>query len=159
MSASPPDSSFLDRALQLAAENVARGGGPFGALVVSPTGVVVEGVNGVTRGNDPTAHAEIEAIRSACRQAETFSLEGWVLYSSCEPCPMCLSACLWARLSGVYYVATRDDAAAGGFDDREFYELLEHPGEHWPLPVLHIERPGSTRPFEQWRENQDATPY
>ncbi|MBI4889296.1 MAG: nucleoside deaminase, partial [Acidobacteria bacterium] len=109
---------FLRRAISLAAENVELGrGGPFGAVIVMDGEVVAEGANHVTAQNDPTAHAEVEAIREACRRLGRHDLRGGVIYASCEPCPMCLSAIYWARLDSLYYAASKDDASAAGFDD------------------------------------------
>jgi len=115
------DSTWLARAVSLATENVPAGGGPFGAVVVRDGVEVATGQNRVTSSLDPTAHAEVVAIRRACAEIGDFSLAGCVMYASCEPCPMCLSASLWARVDRVVYAADRDDAARSGFDDRLFY--------------------------------------
>jgi guanine deaminase len=118
--ASTTDARWLDHAVRLAIENVAEGGGPFGALIVGPDGrLVAEGQNRVTRDLDPTAHAEVTAIRNSCLAIGDFSLAGHSLYTSCEPCPLCLSAALWARLDRVVFAANRDDAAAGGATGRK----------------------------------------
>lgn len=155
------DARWLDRAVRLAVENVAAGGGPFGALVVGPDGqLVAEGQNRVTRDLDPTAHAEVTAIRNSCRAIGDFSLAGSSLYTSCEPCPLCLSAALWARLDRVVFAANRYDAAAGGFDDSAFYELFERPSTSWTSPrVEELRVPASVSPFDAWRENAARTNY
>ncbi|MCU0246793.1 MAG: nucleoside deaminase, partial [Bryobacter sp.] len=111
------DPRFLERAVALAARSVARGGGPFGAVVVRGGTVIAQAANRVTASHDPTAHAEVRAIRAACRKLGTHQLDGCEIYSSCEPCPMCLGAIYWARLSAVYFAASREDAARAGFDD------------------------------------------
>lgn len=153
--------TFLERAIDLAARNAAGDGGPFGAVVVTPDGQEFFAVNRVTADNDPTAHAEVMAIRSACRALGTFDLTGSVLYTSCEPCPLCLSASLWARLDAVYFAADRHDAAAGGFDDAEFYEFFTRSREERDraLPVRHIALENRTKPFEAWAANTDRTEY
>jgi guanine deaminase len=117
------------------------------------------GVNRVTRDNDPTAHAEVVAIREACRILGSFSLDGCELFTSCEPCPLCLASALWARIDRVVYAADRDDAARAGFDDREFYELLAKPRDEWPTPVEELRLGSSTAPFEAWLRNPERTPY
>jgi guanine deaminase len=117
------------------------------------------GQNRVTRELDPTAHAEIVAIREACATAGEFALRGSTLYSSCEPCPMCLAAVLWARVGRVLYAADRSDAARGGFDDSEFYELLEQDRSQWPVPVEEQPLAGGTAPFDAWLAFGDRVPY
>ena len=129
------EQAWLDHAVSEAARNVQAGGGPFGALVARGDEVISVGVNEVTRSLDPTAHAEVVAIRAACQKLGDFRLAGCVLVSSCEPCPLCLSAAMWARVDRVLYAADRHDAAASGFDDRTFYEVFSSPREEWPLPV------------------------
>lgn len=153
-------SSHLDRAVALAVTNVAAGGGPFGALVVAGDGAVLaEGQNRVTRDNDPTAHAEVVAIRAACAATGSFSLEGATLYASCEPCPLCLAAALWARIGRIVYAADRHDAARGGFDDRDFYKLFDRPREEWPLPVEEARPTDATAPFDAWLEYEARRRY
>ncbi|WP_146360059.1 nucleoside deaminase [Arthrobacter yangruifuii] len=146
------DSMYLARAIQLATENVADGGGPFGAVVVTAEGAAFEGVNRVTANNDPTAHAEVTAIRNACATLGTFDLTGAVLYTSCEPCPMCLASSLWARVGRVVYAADRHDAARAGFDDAAFYEYFETPLEQRSLQVtqLAVEDSPAMAPFDAW---------
>jgi guanine deaminase len=149
----------LDRSVALATGNVRAGGGPFGAVVVADDGRWFEGVNRVTRDLDPTAHAEVVAIRAACAGLGTFHLAGCWLACSCEPCPMCLAAVLWARLDRVVFAASRHDAAAAGFDDARFHDLASTPRDHWPTPVL--PRPTADRgaPFAAWRADPARVPY
>jgi guanine deaminase len=153
------DLVWLSRAVELAVTNVHDGGGPFGALVVRDGELLALGQNRVTRDNDPTAHAEVQAIRAACAALESFALTGCVLYSSCEPCPLCLSAALWARLDRVVYAADREDAARGGFDDREFYELFARDRASWPTRVESLAHERSFAPFTAWLGKDDRTPY
>jgi guanine deaminase len=153
------DAHFLDRAVELATENVAEGGGPFGAVLVRGGELLATGQNRVTRDNDPTAHAEVQAIRDACRRAGTYSLHGSTLYSSCEPCPMCLASSLWARVDRVVYAADRDDAARGGFDDRTFYRLFATDRASWSTPVLQRRVPGATEPFDAWLTSATRVDY
>lgn len=147
------DSSFLARAIEVAEQNVADAGGPFGAVIVGPDGAeVARGGNRVTATPDPTAHAEVTAIREACRRIGHFSLAGCTLYASCEPCMMCLAASLWSRLDRVVYAADRHAAHRAGFDDRVFYELFEVNGEaDWPLVLQPVDHPRSEAPFDAWR--------
>ena len=152
--------THLERAVLLAVENVAAGGGPFGAVIVGADGTVLaEGQNRVTRDLDPTAHAEVVAIRAACQAVGSFSLEGATLYTSCEPCPLCLSAALWARVARVVYAADRHDAAEGGFDDREFYELFARERSTWHLPVDSVRPANASAPFDAWRAHGGRTDY
>ncbi|MDN4172393.1 nucleoside deaminase [Nocardioides sp. SOB77] len=153
------DQTWLDRAVDLAVENVAAGGGPFGALVVREGVVVAEGTNRVTPDLDPTAHAEVVAIRRACAQLRDFSLAGCTLFTSCEPCPLCVSASLWARLDRVVYAADRDDAARGGFDDRAFYDLMGADRATWPMAVAAVPVEHRFAPFEAWLGHDDRTHY
>lgn len=149
---------FLDQAIRLAAANVDAGGGPFGALVVTPDGRIHEGVNQVTLDNDPTAHAEVVAIRTAAAASTTFDLTGAVLYASCEPCPLCLAAALWARVDLVYFAADRHAAAAAGFDDALFYEYFDGTRPDL-MPVRQTAVPASGIPFQAWRDNPDRIEY
>ena len=156
---SAEDDRWIARTVELALANVADGGGPFGAVVVRDGELLAEGQNRVTRDSDPTAHAEVQAVRAACRALGDFSLPGAVLYTSCEPCPLCLSAALWARVARVVYAADRHDAARGGFDDRVFYELFETPREQWHVVVEGM-RPGNAAdPFDAWLANGGRTDY
>jgi guanine deaminase len=153
------DTPWITRAVELAVANVADGGGPFGAVIVRDGRLLAVGQNRVTRDLDPTAHAEVVAIRSACAAFKDFSLAGCVLYASCEPCPLCVSAALWARVDRVVYAADRHDAARGGFDDREFYELFARDRETWPTPVQAVAHEQSFAPFAAWLEKADRTAY
>ncbi len=153
------DARWLAHAIRLALSNVQQDGGPFGAVVVRDGRLVAEGQNRVTASLDPTAHAEVTAIRSACQTLGTFSLEGMTLYTSCEPCPLCLSAALWARLDRVVFAADREDAARGGFDDREFYELFTRDRASWPMKVDALRPADATAPFDAWLELEARTDY
>ena len=125
---------WMRQAVKLATSSVQNGGGPFGALIARAGEIVATGTNLVTKSLDPTAHAEVTAIRNACKTLGTFKLDGCVLVTSCEPCPMCMASALWARLGSVLYAANRDDAAVAGFDDRAFYDLFTDPEAEWPVP-------------------------
>lgn len=149
---------YLEMAVRLAIQNVAEGGGPFGALVVTPDGRRFEGVNRVTRDKDPTAHAEVVAIRNAAAGIGNFELSGSVLYTSCEPCPLCLASALWARIDSVYFAADRHGAAAAGFDDAVFYEYFAGSRPEL-LPVRQAAIPTSNRPFEAWHAHGDRIDY
>ena len=153
------DEPWLTRAVELATENVAAGGGPFGALVVRGDVLLSTGQNRVTRDNDPTAHAEVVAIRTACADLGNFSLAGCVLYASCEPCPLCLAAALWARVDRVVYAADRHDAARGGFDDRAFYDLFGQERDTWPVPVQSLRVATAYTPFEAWLDDAGRAHY
>jgi len=153
------DHAWLDRAVELATQNVGDDGGPFAALIVRGDDLLAVGTNRVTRDLDPTAHAEVVAIREACARLGDFSLAGSVLYTSCEPCPLCVAACLWARLDRVVYAADRHDAARGGFDDHEFYELLDRDRKTWPMLVQAGEHDGSFAPFTAWLAKPDRVEY
>jgi guanine deaminase len=153
------DSEWLSLAVDLAVRNVAEGGGPFGALVVADGGVLAEGQNRVTRDNDPTAHAEVVAIRAACAKRGDFSLAGATLYASCEPCPLCMASALWARVDRVVYAADRHDAARGGFDDLAFYELFARDRSTWDTRVDAVVLAGATEPFDAWLGHPDRVAY
>lgn len=153
------DQHWLQRAVDLAVANVGAGGGPFGAVVVRAGSELAAGQNRVTRDLDPTAHAEVLAIRAACQAVGDFSLAGCTLYASCEPCPLCVSASLWSRVDRVVYAADRDDAARGGFDDRAFYELFAQERATWPMPVAEVRTDGSFAPFAAWLEHRSRTHY
>lgn len=151
---------FLERAIDLASRNVAAGtGGPFGAVVVRNGEVVAEGANHVTTTNDPTAHAEIVAIRAACAVLGSFQLEECTVYCSCEPCPMCLGALYWARPDAVFYAATASDAAAAGFDDRFIYEEIAVPPSARSLTMTRLDASGAKAPFDRWAESAARTDY
>ena len=152
---------WLDRAVDLAVENVGLDGGPFGAVVVRDGGVIGEGANRVTADLDPTAHAEVVAIRNACRQVGDFALVGATIYASCEPCPLCLASSLWARLDAVVFAADRHAAAAAGFDDAAFHALFDAAPDSgaWPLRREHHPTARSEEPFNAWRARLDRTAY
>ena len=151
---------FMQRAIELAIENVeARRGGPFAALVVRGDSLVAEGTNLVTSTLDPTAHAEVTAIRTACRALGTFQLTGCDIYTTCEPCPMCLGAIYWSRVDRVYYAATREDAAAAGFDDAMIYEQLHVPPAAREIPMLGLMRPEAQAVFDAWRNLSGRVAY
>jgi len=152
-------SCFLDQAIALAVESARTGGGPFGALVVRDGLVLGRGANRVTLDHDPTAHAEVLAIRAACARVGSHALEGAVLYTSCEPCPMCRGAALWARVSEVVFAATRDDAEAAGFDDARLHAELGDPGDGGLLRSRRVEHESSLSPFEAWLENEQRRSY
>ena len=153
------DNRFVRQAIELAVENVRRNGGPFAALVVKDGIVIAAGANQVTRTNDPTAHAEIVAIREACRVLGEFQLTGCDVYTSCEPCPMCLGALYWARPARVFFAATHDDAAAAGFDDSLIYRQIAVPHSRRIIPMTHVVDERATRPFEEWVSRPDKTQY
>lgn len=153
------DAAFLARAVALATANVAQGGGPFGALVVKEGRIVAEGVNRVTAALDPTAHAEVQAIRAACLALGDFRLDGAVLYASCEPCPMCLAAAHWARLDRIVFAADRDDAAAAGFDDALLHAETGKPLAERSLEARRLAYAGHRAPFEAWQRLAGKTRY
>ncbi len=153
------ETEWLNRCVDLAKQNVTDGGGPFGALVVHDGQIVATGTNQVTPTLDPTAHAEVVAIRRACQALGTFKLDGCLLVSSCEPCPMCLSSALWARVGRIIYAADRHDAAKAGFDDRAFYELFDKPRESWHVPVAQLAGVDGFIPFAAWLDNPDRVEY
>lgn len=151
------DRAFLTTAIDLAARAAGTDGGPFGAVVVTASGGLYPANNTVTAAHDPTAHAEVNAIRAAGEGEGTNDLSGAVLYSSSEPCPMCLSAALWARVDRLVYAATIDDAAAAGFDDSSFYRQLREGVTD--LELVHDEHPHRLRPFRAWLDNPDRIDY
>lgn len=150
---------FMREALALAAASVRDGGGPFGAVVVRDGEIIGRGSNRVTPDNDPTAHAEVVAIRAACRAVGSFSLDGCELYVNCEPCPMCLAAVYWARLERVYYAATRDDAAGAGFDDALIYREVCLLPEQRRLPLLQLLPEEAGDAFNAWAAKADRVDY
>jgi len=162
MSASPStsDETFLRETIQLAAEHSQRrDGGPFGAIVVREGTILSRGWNQVTSANDPTAHAEVMAIRAACRELSDFRLPGCVLYASCEPCPMCLAAAYWARIDRLVYAATREDAAAIGFDDSRLYHELAQSPERRELRFTQLLRKEAVVMMERWNAMPDKVRY
>lgn len=151
---------FMEQAIKLASNAVASNtGGPFGAIIVKDGVIVGRGNNQVLANNDPTAHAEVVAIRDACKQLNNFWLEDCEIYTSCEPCPMCLGAIYWSRINKIYFGANRDDAASIGFDDRFFYEELAQPTEKRSVPMLALMRDAALIPFNAWKDKQDKTRY
>ncbi len=151
---------WLDHSIRIATENVRQGkGGPFGSAVVRNGTLIAEGVNLVTQVNDPTAHAEIVAIREACRKLGTFDLSGCEIYASCEPCPMCLGAIYWARIGKIWFAATRHDAADAGFDDDFIYRDLSVDLDTRRIPVHHQKSDHALEPFIAWSQKQDRIRY
>ncbi|MBQ0080168.1 MAG: nucleoside deaminase [Alistipes sp.] len=149
----------MQQAIELSAANVENGGGPFGAVIVRDGVVVATGVNRVTANNDPTAHAEVSAIRSACQKLGTFNLSGCVIYTSCEPCPMCLSAIYWARLEKIYFANTKEDAKAIDFADSFIYDEIAKPYSQRKVPFLNMMREDAYKVFESWIEKADKIKY
>ena len=151
---------FMREAIRLSIQMMRRGhGGPFGAVVVRDGRIVGRGCNEVTSANDPTAHAEIVAIRAACRRLKTFQLDDCDLYTSCEPCPMCLSAIYWARLAHVFYANTRKDAARINFDDDFIYREVALPIRRRKLVMKQLLREESLAAFAEWQQKPDKIPY
>lgn len=150
---------FVRRVIALAVESVHRDGGPFGALVVREGLVIATGTNQVTRTNDPTAHAEMGAIREACRVLGSFQLTGCDVYTSCEPCPMCLGAIYWARPRRVFFAATQEEASAAGFDDGLIYRQMGQPAAERSILMIHLADEQAARPFEEWANRPERTPY
>ncbi len=154
------NNAFMARAIQLAIENVRAGqGGPFGAVVVKDGAIISEGVNRVIVSRDPTAHAEIVAIRDACRKHGAAELKSCELYSTCEPCPMCLGAIYWSRLSRVYFGALAEDASRAGFDDSFIYREMGQPKEERTLPMVQMMRQEALAAFRAWQEKPDKMLY
>jgi len=154
------DTPFLREAIRLSRDRMREGrGGPFGAVVARDGAIVARGWNVVTASLDPTAHAEVVAIRRACRRLGTFQLAGCVLYCSCEPCPMCLAAAYWSRVDRLVYAATRDDAARAGFDDAIIYREVPLSPEERSLPAGQLLRGEAVAVFEEWLVKPDRVPY
>jgi tRNA(Arg) A34 adenosine deaminase TadA len=154
------DAEYLRRAILLAVDNVLAGaGGPFAAVVVRDGVIVGEGANSVTRTLDATAHGEVNAIRDACRRLGDFLLRGCTLYSSCEPCPMCLSACYWAQIDRVFFGATQEDAAAVGFGDEALYRQFSLPTDERSLPASGLLRVEAQVPFQTWLNSKLRVEY
>lgn len=157
---SAAEQEFMKEAIRLASENVTHNnGGPFGAIVVKNGEVVGRGFNQVTASNDPTAHAEVVAIRDACKNLNTFQLDGCDIYTSCEPCPMCLGAIYWARPDRIYYGCTKEDAAAIAFDDAFIYEELAVPLGFRKIPTIALSRTAALEAFELWKNKTDKIAY
>jgi tRNA(Arg) A34 adenosine deaminase TadA len=154
------DLELMAHAIELAIKNVRSGrGGPFAALVVGDGKIVAQGTNLVTSTNDPTAHAEMVAIRRACRELGTFQLRGCEIFATCEPCPMCMGAIYWARPARVVFAATRADAARAGFDDAHIYRQLRLPHARRGIPVERLMRAEAEAPFREWRRKADRIHY
>jgi guanine deaminase len=152
--------SFMRRAIALSREHMEEGsGGPFGAVIVRDGVIIAEGWNRVTSGHDPTAHAEIVAIRAACAALDSFSLRQCEIYTSCEPCPMCLAAIYWARIERIYYANDRADAARIGFDDDLLYREIAAPIAARSLPMTRLLAEEARPVFEAWEKKPDKTPY
>lgn len=150
---------FMNLALDNALISVEQGGGPFGAVIVQNGKIIASGNNQVTLINDPTAHAEMVAIRNAAQALGRFNLDDCEIYSSCEPCPMCLGAIYWARIKRIYFAADKFDAQKAGFDDRFFYEELERDMAERKVPMHQIEHSRALFPFNQWEKKENKTPY
>lgn len=151
---------FMKHAIALSQQGIKDNeGGPFGCIIVKNNEIVGRGNNKVTSSNDPTAHAEIVAIRDACRNLQTFQLEDCEIYTSCEPCPMCLGAIYWARPKIIYFANTREDAAKIGFDDSMIYEEISRQMEHRKIPIKMLGREDALKIFEEWGNKPDKTAY
>ena len=153
------DKAFMREAIRLATESVEKGGGPFGAVIVKDGEIIEKSSNSVTLDNDPTAHAEVNAIRKACKKLGTFDLSGCVIYTSCEPCPMCLGAIYWAHIGRIYYGNSRKDAADIDFADDFIYEELAQPLHRRRLPLVHLLGDEAITTFKKWSEKTDKTEY
>ncbi len=149
----------MRRAIACSCENIKLGGGPFGAVIVRDGKIIAEGANKVTINNDPTAHAEVMAIRNAATYLNDFNLSGCEIYTSCEPCPMCLSAIYWARLDKIWYANTKTDAKDIGFDDSFIYDEVQLPMEKRAIPIKQLLRDEGLEAFKQWEEKDDKTEY
>lgn len=152
-------SRWMRRAIDLSIENVKNGGGPFGAVIVRDDELIAEGVNRVTANNDPTAHAEVSAIRAACQKVGNFKLEGCTIYTSCEPCPMCLSAIYWAGISRIYYGNTKQDAEHIHFGDKFIYDEIAKPYDKRSIPMNILMRDEALEAFKAWEEKEDKVEY
>ena len=150
---------FMTRAIELSIESVNLGGGPFASLIVKDDKIVAEGSNKVTLNNDPTAHGEVVAIRQACKNINNFNLNGYELYTTCEPCPMCLSAIYWAHIDKIYYANTRDDAQKIDFDDSLIYSELLKNVKKRKIPMVQIMRDEASKAFELWDKKTDKVKY
>ena len=153
------EEKFVRRAVELSAQSVRNGGGPFGAVIVRDGEIVGEASNSVTKDNDPTAHAEVNAIRRAAAKLGTFNLDGCDIYTSCEPCPMCLGAIYWAHLSHIYYCNTRKDAEEIGFDDDFIYHEFNVPLEGRSIPIERVLPGEGDYVFREWKDSEDVKRY
>jgi guanine deaminase len=160
MMSTTPHDQFMREAIRLSRENIQLGrGGPFATVIVKDGTIIARGTNLVTSTNDPTAHAEIVAIREACRTLRSFQLDGCDIYTSCEPCPMCLGALYWARPRGIYFANTRDDAAEIGFDDRAIYDDFIRPHSERKIPMVQVLRGEALVAFHEWQTKNNKVPY
>ena len=150
---------FMQKAIELSIKNIHNNGGPFGCVIVKNNKIISEGVNGVTQNNDPTAHAEIVAIRNACKKLNTFDLSGCELYTSCEPCPMCLSAIYWSHIDLVYYGNSRENAAEIQFDDKFIYDEMKKDINERKIPLKQILKEEAIKAFDLWAETENKTKY
>jgi guanine deaminase len=150
---------FMNEAVELSRLSIEKGGGPFGAVVVKDGKVVGRGHNRVTLNNDPTAHAEVNAIREACKELETFELKGCEIYTSCEPCPMCLSAIYWSRLDNIYYANSQRDAKEIDFDDAFIYEELDKSIDKRSIPMKRVETQKALEVFQSWKGMRGKVEY
>ena len=150
---------FMQKAIELSIKNIHNNGGPFGCVIVKNNKIISEGVNGVTQNNDPTAHAEIVAIRNACKKLNTFDLSGCELYTSCEPCPMCLSAIYWSHIDLVYYGNSRENAAEIQFDDKFIYDEMKKDINERKIPLKQILKDEAIKAFNLWTETENKTKY
>ncbi|MDC0498943.1 nucleoside deaminase [Alphaproteobacteria bacterium] len=150
---------FMQKAIELSIKNIHNNGGPFGCVIVKNNTIISEGVNGVTQNNDPTAHAEIVAIRNACKKLNTFDLSGCELYTSCEPCPMCLSAIYWSHIDLVYYGNSRENAAEIQFDDKFIYDEMKKDINERKIPLKQILKDEAIKAFDLWTQTENKTKY
>ena len=150
---------FMQKAIELSIKNIHNNGGPFGCVIVKNNKIISEGVNGVTQKNDPTAHAEIVAIRNACKKLNTFDLSGCELYTSCEPCPMCLSAIYWSHIDLGYYGNSRENAAEIQFDDKFIYDEMKKDINERKIPLKQILKDEAIKAFDLWAETENKTKY
>jgi len=150
---------FMKRAIELSIESVNKGGGPFGSVIIKDNKIISEGYNKVTTNNDPTAHGEIVSIRVACKILKNFNLSDCELYSTCEPCPMCLSAIYWSRINKIYYANTREDARKIDFDDSLIYSEISKKNEDRKIPIKQILRDEALKAFEIWDKKTDKIEY
>ncbi|MEZ0392791.1 MAG: nucleoside deaminase [Pseudobdellovibrionaceae bacterium] len=154
-----PQEKWMARAVSISSENIDKGGGPFGAVIVKDGQIVAEGANQVTYTMDPTAHAEVVAIRMACQKLQTFDLTGCEIFTSCEPCPMCLSAIYWARISKIYFANTKKDAARIQFDDDFIYQEIPKNPSQRKIPMIQMMHEAALKVFETWEQKTDKIPY
>ena len=150
---------YMQRAIELSKQSISNGGGPFGAVIVKDGEIIAESSNSVTQDNDPTAHAEVNAIRKAAKVMNTFNLSGTTIYSSCEPCPMCLSAIYWARISNLFFANTRQDAQKIGFDDEFLYHEIQLPIAERTIPTKQILRNEALDAFKLWEGTENKIEY